>query len=473
MTLHGSFLSQARFGEPGIPVPRFAVIGRGFSGLMMAIALLRVVRRPFDLQLFDPNPNVSGGQALASLQIGEILNSRVRDLSVADGDPDDFNRWLLDNAEFRSAVSAAIPGFHQIFVPKSIFSDYAYRRFSEALASRRDVTVRICTDVVQTVDRMPDGRYHIATCDGEPALYDTVVLATGYGTDHAAAPAEPVAEGTVRARRLVDCPHALLLGSGIRVVDRLFQLRDSGFAGRITILTAHGFLPQSHTRLAADPVELAAPLPANLRDIVRHLRQACQQAEASGQDWQSVMNAFRKQARSLWRSLPARQKRQFNRHLRAIYDSHRNRLPEPHYLRLQRELAIGNTTIRKGRAGRVTGKGVMVRWRDTASDEFLAADPVIDCRCAAPDLAAPLLANLLQAGLAVPDELGLGLLVNATGQLMVDGKSTDDLYAVGPLGLGSLPDIDLVPEIVSQAYAAAERIADRCLDVGLGVGKTC
>ncbi len=35
-------------------------------------------------------------------------------------------------------------------------------------------------------------------------------------------------------------------------------------------------------------------------------------------------------------------------------------------------------------------------------------------------------------------------------------------YAVGPLGLGSLPDIDLVPEIVSQAYAAAGLVALTC-----------
>jgi uncharacterized NAD(P)/FAD-binding protein YdhS len=37
----------------------------------------------------------------------------------------------------------------------------------------------------------------------------------------------------------------------------------------------------------------------------------------------------------------------------------------------------------------------------------------------------------------------------------------DGLFAIGPLGLGSLPDIDLVPEIVTQAYAASARIGER------------
>lgn len=62
----------------------------------------------------------------------------------------------------------------------------------------------------------------------------------------------------------------------------------------------------------------------------------------------------------------------------------------------------------------------------------------------------------------MPDELGLGLLVNAHGEVLVGDRATANLYAVGPLGLGSLPDIDLVPEIVSQAYAAAGLVARTC-----------
>ena len=72
-----------------------------------------------------------------------------------------------------------------------------------------------------------------------------------------------------------------------------------------------------------------------------------------------------------------------------------------------------------------------------------------------------MLRSLIDAGLAVPDELGLGLAVDATGGLEVNGYATEGLFAIGPLGLGSLPDIDLVPEIVTQAYAAAEDVAER------------
>ena len=121
--------------------------------MMTAIALMKTVRAPFHLQLFDPNSSVSGGQALASARASTILNTRVRDLSVSVGDNDDFNDWLCSNAAFRAAVPAAIPGFRQIFVPKEIFSDYVYQRFSEALAARRDITVQVCNDPVVAIRR--------------------------------------------------------------------------------------------------------------------------------------------------------------------------------------------------------------------------------------------------------------------------------------------------------------------------------
>lgn len=174
------------------------------------------------------------------------------------------------------------------------------------------------------------------------------------------------------------------------------------------------------------------------------------------------MNGLRKHARSLWRALPAHQKRQFNRHLRAIYDSHRNRLPEAIYARLQSELAGGNTVLRRGVVGRQGLSGLFFRPASSQSDEIIHAERILDCRCQAPQLTSPLLASLIREGLAVPDELSLGLAVDQRGQpCLDDGSVVEGLFAVGPLGLGSLPDIDLVPEIVSQAYAVGEHVALR------------
>ncbi|OWV84557.1 FAD/NAD(P)-binding protein [Rhizobium sp. R693] len=460
MTVQGLFSSKSAAAAQISATPRFAIVGRGFSGMMTAIALMKTVRRPFHLQLFDPNSSVSGGQALSSARASTILNTRVRDLSVSAGDTDDFNDWLCSNAEFRAAVPAAIPGFRQIFVPKEIFSDYVYQRFSEALSSRKDITVQVCAEPVAAIRRSHGNRFLLESTNPANPLFDTVILATGYGLPEEEEPEQD--PSPVRSQRLIARPHTVLLGSGIRVVDQLFQLRDAGYAGQVTILSKHGFLPQSHTPNAADPVFPADALPSSLPDILRFIRTACFQAEEEGRSWQSVMNGLRKHARSLWRALPARQKRQFNRHLRAIYDSHRNRLPEAIYARLQSELTGGNTVLRRGIAGRQGLGGLFFRPAGSQSDEIVHAERILDCRCRGPQLTSPLLASLLSAGLALPDELSLGLAVNQRGQpCLDDGSVVEGLFAVGPLGLGSLPDIDLVPEIVSQAYAVGDHIAQR------------
>ena len=67
MTVQGLFSARANAAAQISAVPRIAIVGRGFSGMMTAIALMKTVRAPFHLQLFDPNSSVSGGQALASV----------------------------------------------------------------------------------------------------------------------------------------------------------------------------------------------------------------------------------------------------------------------------------------------------------------------------------------------------------------------------------------------------------------------
>lgn len=454
MTVHGF---SASYGGQHLQI---AIVGRGFSGLMMAIALLKSVSQPFQLRMFDPRPVISGGQALATARATEILNSRARDLSVSTGEPKDFTRWLRAYEHFREAVSAAIPGFGQIFVPKAIFSDYVYQRFSEALAERTDVSIQMSHEGITTIRRNETGRFTLGLADGSEAVYDTVVLATGYGLKATQEGKEQDAEVALR-NPSISARHVVVMGNGLRAVDQVLQLRDGGFEGRITILSRRGFLPQPHTRMPADAVFPSQPMPSQLRHIVRFVRKACAQAEENGWSWQAAMNGLRKRARTLWASLPPSEKRQFNRHLRAIYDSHRNRLPADVHERLERELAGGMTELKRGTTLKQNPDGLIVRWAGQSTEEHFAADEVIDCRCLSPDLKDPVIAELLRAGLASTDELDLGLAVNPAGELLTPWGRSAGLFAIGPLGLGSLPDIDLVPEIVTQTYTAATLINAR------------
>ena len=176
------------------------------------------------------------------------------------------------------------------------------------------------------------------------------------------------------------------------------------------------------------------------------------------------MNDFRLRAGDLWQQLTPEERRRFKRHVKPIYDSHRNRLPPGHYERLHRAIASGAITVRKGKVERIATNGVLLS--TSTGLQVLPAARTIDCRIRSTDLDSPLFRALLAANLVRRDELDLGIFVERSGQVIVEPDVFEGLFAMGPLGLGSLPDIDLVPEIVVQAYAAATALRSSFHPVG-------
>ncbi|MGO7660618.1 hypothetical protein ACC679_38090, partial [Rhizobium ruizarguesonis] len=75
----------------------------------------------------------------------------------------------------------------------------------------------------------------------------------------------------------------------------------------------------------------------------------------------------------------------------------------------------------------------------------------------------PLVRSLIFSGLATRDELEIGIVVDECGR--TKASSLHGLFAMGPLGLGSLPYIDLVPQIVLQSHASASLLSSWIGDV--------
>jgi hypothetical protein len=81
MTLVPTLLSDTSQRPDTGPLAKVAIVGRGFTGIMTAIALLKWFERPFHLVMFDPEPKIDGGEGV-SPSATTLLNSRVRDLSL-------------------------------------------------------------------------------------------------------------------------------------------------------------------------------------------------------------------------------------------------------------------------------------------------------------------------------------------------------------------------------------------------------
>ncbi|EJT04017.1 hypothetical protein RCCGE510_16644 [Rhizobium sp. CCGE 510] len=422
---------------------RIAIVGRGFTGIMTAIALFKRVDRPFHLIMFDPRAKIDIGEGI-SQPASTVLTSRVRDLSVDPELPDDFRRWLETNGSWDDRPISDRAGIEHAFVSGEIFSTYVYKRFSEALTSRPDVVVQFASDAVTAVDRHLDRGYSVSLGAEQHARFDAVFLATGSGLRENSG--EAPAAGA---------QSAVVIGGGIRAVDRALGLLADAKISHVTLISESGFLPQSHAPAAVGSVVTDQPMPATLRGAFRFLREAAERANLEGSGWQGIMNGFRSRARDLWAGLTQEERARFKRHVKAIYDSHRNRLPPEHYQRLHHAIASGAITVRKGKVDRIATNGVL--FSAPTGLEVLAADLTIDCRFRPSGVDSPLIRSVIVAGLATRDELELGIAVDECGR--TKSSMLHGLFAMGPLGLGSLPDIDLVPQIVSQSHAAASLLS--------------
>lgn len=435
------FLPQSQDADT---LARIAIVGRGFTGLMTAIALLKTVRSPFHLVMFDPYPKIDGGEGIGR-PASELLNSRVRDLSVDPAARDDFRHWLEARGDWRDR-DLVLSDVAHAFVPGEVFSAYVYQRFSEALRERADVMVQVCAESVAAVARHPRGGLSVTAGEEDRARFDAVFLATGYGLREIA----DSDAGLTGAREV------LVIGGGVHAVDRALRLLAAGEAAHVTLISASGFLPQPHAPSAVGSVSSDRPFPNTLRGAFRHLREAANRAALEGTGWQGIMNDFRLRARKLWQGLTPEERRRFKRHVKPIYDSHRNRLPLGQYERLREAIDSGAISVHKGKVERIAINGVLLS--GAGGLQVLPADRTIDCRVRLTDLDSPLFRSLLSAHLARRDELDLGIIVDGDGRVFSQAGAFEGLFAMGPLGLGSLPDIDLVPQIVVQAHAAADAL---------------
>ena len=162
--------------------------------------------------------------------------------------------------------------------------------------------------------------------------------------------------------------------------------------------------------------------------------------------------------RTFGRDLSVAEQSRFLRHVRPFWDAHRHRLPIEVHGRIQTEFASGHATVVQGRVTQVVRRddGFEVKLHRHGLRNTLHVDLAFDCSGHAPDLQQPLLLDLINQGLARPDPHHLGLAVARNGEVQgADGCTTRGLFALGPLGQGSLWEITAVPEIVAQVDRAA------------------
>jgi len=437
------------------------VIGGGFTGVAAAIACLARIAEPFRLTVVEPAPTLGQGVAFGAYHPLHLLNIRTRDLSVQAGRPSDFLNWAFRQLDQGENHAGLHEGLAHTFLPRQLFGEYVRERFYDAVAARKDVELSVVRGVAISC-RAVRGRYQVGIEAGDAISADVVIIATAYGLTPSTSLGVLPPYSTMDREQLARAKSMILIGSGLTMVDALLSARRDGFSGRAAIISRRGQLPRPHAAQGVVPQPIALPKSKRISLLTAAVRVVCEAAETHGTPWQAIINGLRASVQDIWRNLSIAEQARFLRHVRPFWDAHRHRLPIEVHGRIQAEFDSGHATMVQGRVTEVSrrGDGFEVELSRRGLHSTLSADLVFDCSGHAPDLEQPLLKDLIGRGLARPDPHRLGLAVARNGAIEdAGGGSRRGLFALGPLGQGSLWEITAVPEIVAQADQAAAAVA--------------
>ncbi len=262
----------------------------------------------------------------------------------------------------------------------------------------------------------------------------------------------------------------LAVGTGLTMVDQVLALAARGHRGPITAVSRRGHLPAAHRARRTEPRTIDLPPgPLSTRTLVRLVVAAARDDVAAGGDWRAVVDGLRPVTQDTWGRLGHAERRRFCRHVESLWSAVRHRMAPEVAARLDALRNAGPLTVRPGRvvAVKATPRGLVVaiRARGGRTAELAGFDWMLNCagtgRFAVNAFEAPF-GPLVAAELLKADRLGRGVEVTPLGEAIGrDGAATPGLYALGPLGAGSLLEITAIPDIREQCAAAAQRIADR------------
>ena len=390
------------------------------------------------------------GVAYSTTEPAHLLNVRAEGMSAIAGDTGHFARRF-------EAEGGNPHGFAQ----RRFFATYLADLLKEAVESG-------CTRLANAtaVSAASEGHgWSVGFADGSSVKADALVLAVGNQEPEALrafAGAGPRfvgnpwgAEAQAAVSDLAQTGRsALIIGTGLTMVDLVLSLDAAGYRGRIVAISRRGLIPRAHADFQPATVEKDR-LPAGLRGTFGWLRK-----RSSEVGWRAAVDSLRPYSHALWQGLSHDEQKRFLRHARPWWDVHRHRIAPEVADVVARMVADGHLEIVAGRieSARGTEEGIEVSYRRRRASQSRTETFAYALNCTGPLHSItrskdPLLRSLLDAGLVQPDHLGIGV------EITDDCRAAGRLWAMGPLTKGRYWEIIAVPDIREQAAAVAEDIA--------------
>jgi uncharacterized NAD(P)/FAD-binding protein YdhS len=427
-----------------------AIVGGGFSGTMVAAHL---ARRGIASVLIDGSGRMGRGTAYSTRQPAHLLNVRAEAMSAWPDDAEDFaRRFVAEGGDPRG------------FAQRRLFGRYLREILDQAIASGKVEAVAATACAGKA-----DGEgWTVTLDDGRMVAARALVLATGNEQP------ETLGAGDGDGSRLIDNPwgadaeaaiaglaesggDALIIGTGLTMVDLALSLDAAGHRGRILALSRRGLIPRGHADFEPAPIALEDVPQGNVRAVLRWLRR-----RGATTGWRAAVDGLRPHSQALWQSFDRKEQRRFLRHARPWWDVHRHRIAPDVAATIARMIGDGRLEIAAGRivSTEDSGEEVAVHYRRRGAAKANQARFAYAFNCTGPlhSIARtrdPLLRSLLDAGAVAPDPLGIGLAVDQRSRI----SGAQPIWALGPLTKARYWEIIAVPDIRGQAAAVAEDIA--------------
>lgn len=428
-----------------------AIIGAGFSGLLLCTHLVAQAEGPLHIALCDGSPHRWLGPAYATQRLEHLLNVPAGRMGAFPDAPDDFYRWLQSDAGLAARKHRGDKHIYSEwdFVPRCLYGDYL-----QSIAARMQEQAKAKQITLSFIDHMVS---HVAPAESgyrlsfEGGILTAASVALCCGNPfHPADEREWITQPWQQdfAAIAASKPRSIaILGSGLTAVDTIISLLDTAYGGHIDCYSRNGWLPQPHPRTQASYdispwlSSLGTP-PHSLR--MRTLRRAIRQADQSGGHWQAVIDALRPHTVSQWQNYSTPEKKRFLSRYFTLWNIHRHRMAPQLHDRLLHAQSTGQLTIHR-----------ITRDAKTAQP-WKRADLIFDCTGPRYHTPAPLVASLLAAQLVTPHPTGAGLSADAHGRISPDHAAP--IYTIGALLVGEKLETTAVPELRTQTKQLAESL---------------
>ena len=234
-----------------------AIVGGGFSGLMTAVNLVRLSKRPLHVTVINCRRPTGRGIAYSTRRPEHLLNVAARNMSAFPDEPDHFLRWLRTRSEFDTTPEIEL---RERFIPRMVYGDYLRSIMHHHLQSAGSMTP-VTTEFLagEVLDIEPEGeRAVIHLTDSTPVEAERVVLALGNEppaalpgsqalTEHPAWMGDPWQP--LEQRLPGQGESIVVLGTGLTTVDVIISLRALGWVDSIHVVSRHGWFPNSHFQI--------------------------------------------------------------------------------------------------------------------------------------------------------------------------------------------------------------------------------